>query len=426
MFKLHRLEDEADDGTQGSAAGNGAGGNGAAAPAADTTAAPAAASEDAAAAAADTSGKSKADTVKAGMLDAINKVLDAPAAEEKTPAQKEAEAAAAAANADKGAGAGEAKATPADARKYLVGKGQAKELAGKSDAEILKLYDAAKAAEKPAGDAKGDKAKKPTDAELFKMPEGLKKDGQARFQKLVEATKAERAEREKAETQLAEREQTVVGFRKILEETHTGPDELSMLLEYNRMVRTGDLEGALKVIDEQRRQIAQALGRPVDGVDLLEGYDDLKAEVKEEKITPERAVEIATARREREAARRADEQRRRGEQNEGQRKQVREKALTAISEFASKKSKEDIDYKKKEDILLAAVERISKKFPPEHWLAALEEAYEAITVTATAVPANGEPAKPGAQPLRPNAGGGGVATPKTMGAAIDQALGYGS
>lgn len=421
MFKLHRLEDEADDGTQGSAAGNGAGGNGAAAPAADTTAAPA--SESAAAAAADTSGKSKADTVKSGMLDAINKVLDAPAAEEKPDAAKAAEVAAAAAGEVKGA----ATVTAADARQYLVGKGQAKELAGKSDAEILKLYDAAKAAEKPAGDAKGDKAKKPTDAELFKMPEGLKKDGQARFQKLVEATKAERAEREKVETQLAEREQTVTGFRKILEETHTGPEEMSMLLEYNRMVKTGDLEGALKVIDEQRRQIAQALGRPVDGVDLLEGYDDLKAEVKDEQITPERAAEIATARREREAARRADEQRRRGEQSEGQRKQVREKALTAISEFASRKSKEDVDYKKKEDILLAAVERISKKFPPEHWLAALEEAYEAITITATAaVPGNGAGAKPNEQPLRPNSGGGGVAKPTSMGAAIDQALGYGS
>lgn len=422
MFKLHRLEDEADDGTEGSAVGNGT-----AAPAAGTTGAPAspAAPAESAAAAADTSGKSKADTVKSGMLDAINKVLDAPAAEEKTPAQKEAEAAAATAAAAS-AVAGEVKVTAADARKYLVGKGQAKDLAGKTDAEILKLYDTTKAAEKPAADAKGDKAKKPTDAELFKMPEGLKKDGQARFQKLVEATKAERAEREKVETQLAEREQTVVGFRKILEETHTGPEEMSMLLEYNRMVKTGDLEGALKVIDEQRRQIAQALGRPVDGVDLLEGYDDLKAEVKEEKITPERAAEIATARREREAARRADEQRRRGEQNQDQRKQIREKALTAISEFAAKKSKEDIDYKKKEDILLAAVDRISKRFPPEHWLAALEEAYEAITVTATAAPANGEPAKSGAQPLRPNAGGGGVATPKTMGAAIDQALGYGS
>lgn len=422
MFKLHRLEDEADDGTAGSAAGNGAPGD-AAAPAqgADTSAVPAKADQGAAAPAAEP-GKSKADTVKAGMLDAINKVLDAPAAEEKPDAAKAAEVAAAA-SADKGS---EPKATAADARKYLVAKGQAKDLAGKTDAEVLKLYDTAKAAE-PAGEAKGDKAKKPTDAELFKMPEGLKKDGQVRFQKLVEATKAERAEREKVEIRLAEREQTVTGFRKILEETHTGPEEMSMLLEYNRMVKTGDLEGALKVIDEQRRQIAQALGRPVDGVDLLEGYDDLKTEVKEEKITPERAAEIATARREREAARRADEQRRRGEQSQDQRKQVREKALTSISEFAYRKSKEDIDYKKKEDILLAAVERISKKFPPEHWLAALEEAYEAITVTAVAaVPTNGEAAKSAAQPLRPNAGGGGVATPKTMGAAIDQALGYGS
>lgn len=420
MFKLHRLEDEAEDGTEGSAAGNGT-----AAPAAGTTGAPAspAAPAESAVAAADTSGKSKADTVKSGMLDAINKVLDAPAAEEKTPAQKEAEAAAAtAASADKGAGA----VTPADARKYLVGKGQAKELTGKTDAEILKLYETAKAAEKPAGEAKGDKAKKPEE-DIYKMPVGLKADSQARFQKLVDTTKAAVAEKEKIQTQLTEREQTVTGFRKILEETHTGPEEMSMLLEYNRMVKTGDLEGALKLIDDQRRQIAQALGRPVDGVDLLEGFPDLAAEVKDMKITPERANEIASARRAAAQARQAEERRRATEQTQGQVEQVRKKALNDIAAFASTKSKEDVDYKKKEDILLAAVDRITKKFPAQHWLAALEEAYEAITVTATtAAPGNGEHAKPGEQPLRPNAGGGGVPTPKTMGAAIDQALGYGT
>ena len=51
------------------------------------------------------------------------------------------------------------------------------------------------------------------------------------------------------------------------------------MLEYNRLVKTGDLESALVVIDEQRSLLARMLGRPIEGVDVLEEYGDLKQEV---------------------------------------------------------------------------------------------------------------------------------------------------
>jgi hypothetical protein len=371
----------------------------------------------AAAAAAGTPGKAKsADQIKEGMAAAIGKVLDENAAEVKGAAKSKDQAGAAAAAA--AAANAEAKITPADARKYLVSKGKASELAGKTEGQILDLYKAQKATDDKA-------AKKPTDEELFKVPEGMQKGAQNRFQALVTEVKTERAARVKAEQAAQESTGTVTSFREILKETNTSADDLSMLLEYNRLCKAGsagDLEQALKIIDEQRTLIAQALGRPVDGVDVLAGFPDLQQQVKDLKITPEAAAEIAKGRRDQAAARQRAEAQGRERQSAAQRTQAREQALNDIAAFASKKAKEDIDYPRKEAELLKAIERISKNSPPHLWVSQLELLYDTITSVAPAQAAAA--AARTEQPLRPNSGGGGTPAPKSMAAAIDAGLGY--
>lgn len=258
---------------------------------------------------------------------------------------------------------------------------------------------------------------KPKEEDIYKMPEGLQKDSQKRFQKLVEVSKDATTRATSAETALAEKESTISGFRQILDETKTSPEDLSGLLEYNRLVKTGDLEGAMQMIDEQRSILAKFMGRPLDGVDYLAGFDDLKQEVKENLITPERAAEIARARNVSITMKGHNERAEQEQKTQAERKQEVDKAIDSISKFAAKKSETDIDYGKKEEVLLKAIDSISSKFPPSLWLDQLELMYSAITVLPT-------PAPKAPAPLRPNAGGGGKAQARTMADAISQGLGY--
>lgn len=254
----------------------------------------------------------------------------------------------------------------------------------------------------------------------YAVPEGLKTDSQKRFHKLVEVAKEATAKAEEIRKSLESHEETITNFRSILEETHTSPEDLSGLLEYNRMVKTGDLEGALQLLDEQRSIIGKYLGRPVDGVDYLDGHEDIRKELSEGKISPQRAAEISRARNIELAQRQRNEIDNKNRQEVSQRETQINSALDGISKFVAEKSASDIDFKKKEEILLNAVDDISQNFPPHLWLKQIEILYRTIS----SVPA--AQAIPAAVPLRPNSGGGGKPQPKSMADAIDMALGYGA
>ena len=79
----------------------------------------------------------------------------------------------------------------------------------------------------------------------------------------------------------------------------------------------------------------------------------------------------------------------------------------------------DVDYAKKEEILLKSVETISSKFPPSLWPDQVRMLYDNISVIPTP-PVN----QVRTAPLRPNSGGGGTAQPKSMLEAIETGLKY--
>jgi hypothetical protein len=286
--------------------------------------------------------------------------------------------------------------------------------------------DKTKAADKAAADAKVDdkgKAKKDDKAkpDLHKMPDGLKPESQSRFRELSNEVKTLSKRAETAEAAAQQHVATVNGFRDILAETHTTAEDLSQLLEYNRMLKTGDLESALKFLDQQRSEIAHYLGRPVDGVDVLAAHPDLAEAVAAGQLTKEHAAELARGRAI-ETSLRAQNDRTQKERQTTQAKQKEtDDAIAAIAKFASEKAAGDVDYKRKEEILLKAVDRIRTKFPPSLWLEQVELLYENMVIPPAPAPRQAGGANP-PQPLRPNAAGGGKPKPRSMKEAIERGL----
>ena len=269
---------------------------------------------------------------------------------------------------------------------------------------------------------KVEKEKKPDEKDdLYKMPDGLQKESRTRFQKLVDTAKQQTERATKAEATIAEKEAIVTNFRAILDETKTSSEDLSQLLEYNRLVKSGDLEAALEVLDEQRSLVARMLGRPIEGVDVLEEFTDLKQEVTDGTLTIARAAEIAKARRVQQGLQNQQRSQDQTNQQAGAKQKAVNDALGSIQTFAAEMASTDVDYAKKEEILLKSVDAISSKFPANLWLDQVRMLYDNISVIPTPQPNQTRTA-----PLRPNSGGGGNAQPKSMLDAINNGLGYGA
>ena len=174
------------------------------------------------------------------------------------------------------------------------------------------------------------------------------------------------------------------------------------------------------MLDEQRSLVARMLGRPIEGVDVLEEFSDLKQEVTDGTLTIARAAEIAKARRIQQGLQYQQRTQEQSQQQAGAKQKSVNDALGSIQSFAAEMASTDVDYAKKEEILLKSVDAISSKFPPNLWLDQVRMLYDNISVIPTPIPNQQRVA-----PLRPNSGGGGTAQPKSMLDAINNGLGYG-
>lgn len=256
-----------------------------------------------------------------------------------------------------------------------------------------------------------------TSAELALSKEqlaSLRPESRARFQEVITTLKSREAEITTLTEQmkpLAEARDTITS---ILTETHTTPDQLSAYLEFNRMLQSNDrkdLESALQMIEAQRGALYKVLGKePADGgVDLLADFADLADDVKEARITRERALELASARRERAANEARSKQQQTRQQGFDQQKKASESALTDITTWTGELAKSDIDYKAKEEKLLEQVDEVIKTYPPNQWLATLKLLYSGIVVQKAApAPRKGE------QPIRPSGAKPGAKAPQNM------------
>lgn len=347
-------------------------------------------------------GAPKAETpVSTGdMVSAIDEALGYKKAEpEPTPEEKAA------------ADAKTAEAAAAKERDTKAAAGDPEAIRAKTEAENKAKIEAAKPKDLAALEL--------TDAEKKALPAKT----QQRIGDLLGIAKTERTAREAAEAKVTGLSQAREAILGVLKETNTSDQDLAQLLEYNRMVKSGqpaDLERALQVMDAQRLTILKALGREGQGYDPLTEHADLAKDVQESKITRERALEIVAGRKRDSIAEAARQQGARSQQQEQQVAQARQQGLQSIDRWAADISKSDIDYKAKEATILPKIEGIVRDYPPNLWLPTIRAVYDAIVVHKQALPSTG------AQPLRSSGAKPGNPAPTSMAEAISQGLGYAS
>ncbi len=245
------------------------------------------------------------------------------------------------------------------------------------------------------------------------IPDGLSPRARERFQSLVDLVK-------QRETEATTIRSDLEMFREVVRSSGADPHEFAQLLDYSRMVKSGDLEGALRVLDEQRRNIALALGRPLPGVNALEQFPDLAHRVQTYQMDEQAALEIARSRvaqQQMEAAQREQMMRMQSEQ---QSMQVRQQAVSMIDRMGAEWAKSDPDYARKEAIIAEQLPLIAQQFPPNLWPQQVAILYQ----TVSKMPAPAPQRQNGPAPLRPSGQSGGARNPSSMLEAMEMGLGY--
>jgi len=242
------------------------------------------------------------------------------------------------------------------------------------------------------------------------LPEGTKEATTERFNKMIESHKELNTRTETAEKDVAD-------FREVITYSQATPEEFNELMEYSRMAKSGDLDGALALLDRQRHAIAQLLGKPVEGVDQLGEFPDLQNQVDEMDLPQEVALELAASRR----REKLQQQQVQGQQDtqaaQRQQQQARATAQQQITQLGQQWAANDIDYGAKHDLLMKQAAVIAQAYPPEFWSQAMTDYYQTLQVQAKPAPDS----KP--NPLRPQGGGGGKEAPGSMLDAVNRSLG---
>jgi hypothetical protein len=266
-------------------------------------------------------------------------------------------------------------------------------------AEVKPADAAAKAIETPAADD-------------LAMPEGLSPKAQERFQTLVTRVK----EREQA---LEAVQSDVQAFRSIIQESRATPEEFSQAMDYMRMVKTGNLEQALQVLDMQRQQIALALGKPLPASDPLADFPDLRQAVENYQVDEAHAIKLARARVQEQAQQRSYQQAQQTQQQQQTAQVARSGAIQQIDQLGANWAKTDPDFAAKEDIILKQLPEIAAKFPPNMWAQQVTILYNALSAMPRPVAPRQNPA-----PLRSSGQSAGARQPSNMLEALQAGLGY--
>jgi hypothetical protein len=254
-------------------------------------------------------------------------------------------------------------------------------------------------AEKPADGEKpkegGDQAPAAKDPLNDPLPNALKGETKERIRSLIGMVKEKDTT---LQTVTRERDE-LMGY---ITETQATPEQYGQALGYLKLVNSpnrADREQALQFMQQEVAVLARMLGKPVPGVNMLEGHQDLIDEVATGRLSPERAQEIAAARAQAHFERRAGE--RREQENTVTQQQIREReaGLKALNDLGIQlRATEPNIYAAKRKILIESLKPVFKQIPPSEWAATFKRAYDALPAPA---------APPPPPPPRPAAGAGG-------------------
>jgi len=265
------------------------------------------------------------------------------------------------------------------------------------------------ALKKPADESVASK-----DDEDLSMPDGLSIKAQDRFRKLTGRLQ-ETSQALKGATEELDQ------FRRVVQSSMATPQEFSQAIEYMRMVKSGDLDGALRVLDEQRRQIALATGRAVPGTDPLVDFPDLRARVDQFQMDEQAALELARSRALIQEIQRQQQMSSASIQRQQAMQSDRAQAVAEIDRMGAQWAQADPDFSAKEDVILKSIPEIAKRFPPSLWAGQVRLLYD----TLSAMPAHATPKTALKTPLRSSGKAGGSKQPESMLEALTAGLGYG-
>ncbi len=229
------------------------------------------------------------------------------------------------------------------------------------------------------------------------MPEGLGQKAQERFQRLAGTVKEL--------TQQAQALNEQVGYVRDTFQQHgiTQP-QFEQATAVLGMLNSGDYRGALQVLDQQRQQIALALGEALPGVDALQHFPDLRQRVDGLLMTEADAIELARHRQTQGYQRQQYEQQQ-GQQREQQvQQQAVQTAQKAVDSWWKQMAASDIDAPVIEAKLLPHIPALLQGVPPAAWANVLQQQYKLLKEAAGSFRRQPSPQGSG-DPLRPTGSG---------------------
>ena len=213
-----------------------------------------------------------------------------------------------------------------------------------------------------------------SESELYTEPENLQPKASQRFRDLVADNKAKSDE-------LSQATEAVSQIQKSVTESGLSPNEFATLLDYGKLAVSTDRslkEQALQFAQNEVQRLSKEMGVEVDGVDLLDDFNDLKDQVDNYELSREHAVELANSRRSKSVAESQNQQVQQQQQQQDQSNQVIQNAAKDIESFMNNQKKTDIDFDAKEKYLMAQVEYIQKNYQPSQWSSVVSQLYSAV------------------------------------------------
>lgn len=258
-------------------------------------------------------------------------------------------------------------------------------------------------------------------------PPGMGQVQAQAFAKIRNTAKHWQKKYQRIEPEYQELRGTIGTFRSTMQESGMTAERLGAALEYTSAVNAGNFDAAYKMLTEQMRQLTLLSGKKLDdrSTEVLGEFPDLQEEVNGLRLSEERALELAAVRTRDQQGRFAKEQEDlRTRQQRAQQESV-QSAANAIGEWTNEKARKDIDYRLKEDMILAkgedgmsTIDWIKTNLPPDKWLAAIQREYDRAAV----------PKRPGPGGQVPLGGitpaSAGETAPKDMFEAISRGLGF--
>lgn len=225
------------------------------------------------------------------------------------------------------------------------------------------------------------------------LPNALKKETKERIHTLVDRVKT-------AETKLTETTRDLDNMLGAVVNTGATPQQYQQSLAYLQLVNSpsrADKEKALEIMQGEIKALATMLGKPVPGVNFLEGHDDLIQAVGRGQITQQHAMELAAARAAQGHVRQVEQRVTTQQTEQDQHAQAVQSGRQALVTLEAQ-LRRDPQFEAKKAQLVPILRPTFQKLHPSQWAGAFKQAYDAFVLPAAPRPALPTAATPGASP----------------------------